>query len=64
VEIKLLKRKVIDLWRHFIEKALKKRYLKKIINKNINIKSSASFIIGSFEGFIMLSKSSQSEGFY
>ncbi len=52
---------VIDLWRYFIEKALKKAILKKIVNKNINVKSAANFIIGSFEGCIMLSKSSQSE---
>ena len=53
--------KVIDLWRGYIEKALENAVSKKIIDKNTDVKSLASFIIASFEGCIMLSKSSQSE---
>ncbi|MGC8555287.1 MAG: TetR/AcrR family transcriptional regulator [Candidatus Acidulodesulfobacterium sp.] len=52
---------VIDLWHGYIKKALENAVTKKIIDKNTDVKSVASFIIGSFEGCIMLSKSSQSE---
>jgi hypothetical protein len=52
---------VIDLWRGYIEKALENAVSKKIIDKKTDVKSLASFIIASFEGCIMLSKSSQSE---
>ena len=52
---------IIALWQSFIEKALEKARSNGIIKNNLNIKSISSFIIGSFEGCIMIAKSSHNE---
>jgi len=52
---------IIELWGFFIEKALEKAMSAGIIKKDLNVKSTANFIIGSFEGCIMLSKSSNNQ---
>ncbi len=53
---------VMILWQSFIEKAIKAAKSSGIIRQDLNTKNVSNFIIGSFEGCIMLSKSSHSKG--
>lgn len=52
---------IMILWQSFIEKATSAAQLSGIIRQNLNVKNISGFIIGSFEGCIMLSKSSHSK---
>lgn len=52
---------VISLWRSFLETGLKKAKDRGIIPKSSDISKVSDFIIASFEGCIMMSKSNQSK---
>ena len=52
---------VITLWRSFLESGFKKAQKRGIISKDCNIPAISDFIIASFEGCIMMSKSNQSK---
>ena len=52
---------VIRLWRSFLESGFKKAKKKEIIPADCNISSLSDFIIASFEGCVMMSKSNQSK---
>ncbi|MHB1545304.1 MAG: TetR/AcrR family transcriptional regulator [bacterium] len=52
---------VITLWRSFLESGFKKAQERGIISKDCNIIAISDFIIASFEGCIMMSKSNQSK---
>ncbi|MCL4322018.1 MAG: TetR/AcrR family transcriptional regulator [Deltaproteobacteria bacterium] len=52
---------IMILWQSFIEKAIETAKSSRIIRQDLNAKNISGFITGSFEGCIMLSKSSHSK---
>lgn len=52
---------IMALWQSFIEKVIETAMASGIIRQDLNPKSISGFIIGSFEGCIMLSKSSHNK---
>ena len=52
---------IMILWQSFIEKAIEAAKTSGIIGQDLNAKSISGFVVGSFEGCIMLSKSSHSK---
>ena len=52
---------IMILWQSFIEKAIEAAKTSGIIGQDLNAKNISGFVVGSFEGCIMLSKSSHSK---
>ncbi|MDA8053236.1 MAG: TetR/AcrR family transcriptional regulator [Deltaproteobacteria bacterium] len=52
---------IMVLWQSFIEKAIEAAKTSGIIGQDLNVKNISGFVVGSFEGCIMLSKSFHSK---